>query len=144
MNTISIRFLVERVQRVSHGVIGHQWKNSAWIGGEFKSAWQLDIGPEWKAVYAYIRTFKTREGSSSPYSNTGDRRLHQSIPAPLSACMNSISCIREGKRTAEGVSEAPDTKKARRDGDKGALAASATEFSTPKRSTYLRQIHHGH
>ena len=58
--------------------------------------------------------------------------------------MNSNSSIREGKRTAEGVSEAPDTKKARRDGGEGALTASATEFSTPKRSTYLRQIRHWH
>jgi hypothetical protein len=95
-------------------------------------------------VSVYIRTFKTREGSSSPYYNTGDRGLHQSITPSLSARMSSISGIREGKRTAEEVSEAPDTKKARFDGDEGVLTSSATDGSTPKRSTSLRWIRHWH
>jgi len=79
-----------------------------------------------------------------PYCNTGDRGLRQGITASLSARMNSISGIREGKRTAEEVSDAPDTKKARFDGDEGVLTASATEVSMPERSTSLRQIRNWH
>jgi hypothetical protein len=40
------------------------------------------------------------------------------------------------------VSEATGIKKARLDGDEDALTASATEFSTPKRSPYLGLIRH--
>jgi hypothetical protein len=43
MITTSLRFLVERAQRVSQEAIGHQQKNSAWIGGKFHSAWQLNF-----------------------------------------------------------------------------------------------------
>jgi hypothetical protein len=54
--------------------------------------------------------------------------------------MDSSFGTREGKRAAEEVSDAPDTKKARCDGDEEILVASATEFPTPKRSTYLMRI----
>jgi len=56
--------------------------------------------------------------------------------------MDSSFGTREGKRAAEEVSEAPDTKKVRCDGDEGISVASATEFPTPKRSTYLIRIRH--
>lgn len=72
---------------------------------------------------------------SLPYCNTSDQRRCQSIKvaSPVSVCL--IFSTREGKRTAEEVTEEPNVKKARLDGDEDMI--SATELSTNQCTSLL-------
>lgn len=88
------------------------------------------FGPSWKAVYAYIRTSRTRGVFSLLYCNTDNQRRRQGSVTfpPDSPCL--LPSTREGKRTADEVAEIPEVKKARLESDVDVLMAPTTELPT--------------